>query len=100
MDLSYIFKNYPLNSDSVEYNSSENDNYLYGGQLNESLKNIPHGGFPPIIKCKIVEETNDTDDTSSDEDIEKRGFDPAKKNIISIQDILERRRKISPFVPK
>jgi len=97
MDLSYIFKNYPLNSDSVEYNSTESDNYLYGGQLNESLKNIPHGGFPPIIKCKIVEES---DVTTSEEDIEKRGFNPEKKNTISIRDILERRRKISPFVPK
>ena len=82
MDLSLIFRNYPINEDSIEMDSSSDD--LFGGTITNSLKNQPHGGFPPIFPCK------DQDEDDSE----------INKNIVSIQNILEKRRKIVPFIPK
>lgn len=91
MDESYIFKNYPLESDSFEYDKRE---IKYGGGVN--IKEIPHGGFPSILICK----SDEKDETISDEEKDIRGFVSMNSNVVSIQNILEKRRKINPFVPK
>lgn len=91
MNSSDIFKNYPLNSESWEYNSD--DNSLHGGAAEDI--NTPTGGFLPIYLCGKKEI-----DTTTEEDKEQRGFDTLKGNIVSIQSILEKRRQIVPFIPK
>lgn len=94
MDLSLIFRNYPINEDSIEMDSSSDD--LFGGTKTNTLKNQPHGGFPPIFPCN----EQDEDDSEIKTDQEKRGYTTVNKNIVSIQNILEKRRKIVPFIPK
>lgn len=91
MDESYIFKNYPLGSESIEY--VENDIKNGGG---DNIKEVPHGGFPPIMIC----ESGEKEETTSDEEKDIRGFVPMNSNVVSIQNILEKRRKINPFVPR
>ena len=94
MDSSLIFRNYPINSDSIEFDSSSE--FQTGGNLDKQLKDIPHGGFPPISPCK--EEFEESGENESDK--EKRGYSSTNTNIVSIQNILEKRRKIIPFIPK
>ncbi len=52
----------------------------------------PNGGFPPIIICN-------NDEKSEDDkiDLTKKEF-TTHKNSISIRDLLEKRRKNTPFI--
>ena len=95
MDESYIFKNYPLETDSFEYDRND---VKYGGADDKvNTKEIPHGGFPPIIICN---KDDDKEESISDDEKDIRGFVPMNSNVVSIQNILEKRRKINPFIPK
>ncbi len=50
----------------------------------------PSGGFPPIIKCS-------TEDIKIIEKSKNREFESVK-NTISIKDIMEKRKNVTPFI--
>jgi len=95
MNSSDIFKNYPLNSESYEY--SPDNTFLHIGGTQEE-KNIPTGGFLPIYLCEKGK--TELSIPSEEEEKEQRGFNNLKGNIVSIQDVLKNRRRITPFIPQ
>jgi hypothetical protein len=101
-----IFRNYPLESDSPTLIVNNTEKYSNSHNLHGGKQDIPTGGFPPIYMCTNVnkvdqDKTSDDDNTKdSDKNTLKRGFDVTKGNIVSIQNILEKRRNIAPFIAK
>jgi len=90
-----LMRNHPLESDdSSDYDDSDQyhrkfkyNKKQYGGATSSS--NIPNGGFPPLYIC----------DKQDKEDIENKNREYSKhKNAISIKQIMEKRRNITPFV--
>jgi hypothetical protein len=71
-----LMKNHYLESES------ETNNIQKGGKNNE-----PYGGFPPIYICEI----NDNNDENKNREYNKH------KNAISIKQIMEKRKNITPF---
>ena len=84
-----VFRNYSLSTDSYDYSSEENQ---VAGKR-EDDKNFPYGGFPPIYVCKDAPK----EDVPDKEDKEKREY-TTHKTAVSIKDILEKRRGITPFI--
>ncbi len=74
-----LMKNHYLESES------DSDNIQNGG----TISNEPYGGFPPIYLCEskqIKEENN-----------KNREYDK-HKNAISIKQIMEKRKSVTPFI--
>ncbi len=86
-----IMQNHPLSSDSA---LSVNNSNQYGGNSNNSNNsNKPNGGFPPIILCKDFK-----DDNNMDDDDKKTRHYVTQKDTVSIKDIIDKRRTITPFI--
>jgi len=93
-----IMKNYPLESDSAELSSDSFENHKHiGGNDNdnnsENENDVPNGGFPPIYSCKKQKPSGVID---QDQPI-KREY-KTEKSMVSIKDILDKRRKATPFI--
>ena len=78
------------NNDSIQ---------LYGGSDSDVISNSdskpkPNGGFPPIYYCKNVD---DTDEISDDSDNKARQY-ISHKNSVSIKDIIDKRKSVTPFI--
>lgn len=90
----YLIRNYPLN----EYN---NKYIQYGGKNildtpnTPDTQNIPTGGFPPIYICKGNKTYADIQ--KEEETMKKREY-TSHQTTVKIQDILQKRRNITPFV--
>ena len=91
--IDYLIKNYPLQSESSDTES----NILIGGK-NDNIKNknndYPSGGFPPIILCDTKQMK---EDIIEEEEKTKRGY-TTHKSTVSIKDIMEKRRTVTPFI--
>ncbi|QKF93818.1 hypothetical protein QKU48_gp0360 [Fadolivirus algeromassiliense] len=88
-----LFKNYSLSTESFDMPDYEYN--MRGGNISDN--NIPTGGFPPIFICK-QEDINQSDDKQNDSQT-KREY-KTHKSAISIKDLLEKRRKTTPFISK
>ena len=75
-----LMKNHYLESESETLNKQK------GGSIN----NEPYGGFPPIYLCNTTE-------IKKEEDNKNREYDK-HKNAISIKQIMEKRKNITPFL--
>lgn len=85
-------KNYPLESDSPDLESDSSIGKR-GGASSNANDDIPNGGFPPIYTCdKQSKNTN-----VGEPDKIKREYKTVKSTV-SIKDILEKRRKSTPFI--
>ena len=73
-----IMRNNPLNT-----SSSEEIYQQYGGAADK-----PNGGFPPIVMCKQKTKV-----------VDEKVKSVKGKNIVSLQEIMEKRRDFSPFLP-
>jgi hypothetical protein len=89
--MDYIMRNYPLESDSIDtiYDSVSGTGQS-GGQTST---NKPTGGFPPIYLC----EKGEKEELFDEEDKKKREY-ATHKTAVSIKDIMEKRRKTTPFI--
>ena len=94
--VNYLMANYPdePDTDGIEYDYTDNNEQIGGatGKSNSDLDK-PKGGFPPIYFCKKEDKINNT----KKEEPVKREFEPNTSNV-SIKDILEKRKNITPFV--
>src|SRR6056297_3662211 len=88
--VNYLMKNYPSNSDSISTIDSINFNQS-GGKIDTI--NHPNGGFPPIHLCNQGE----SEELFTEEDKPKREFSTHQTSV-SIKDIMEKRRKTTPFI--
>lgn len=86
--LDYLMANYPLDTDSMTQDNQDQNKELKGGQ--QSGSNRPTGGFPPIYLC------DDNMDNKTDSE-SKREY-TTHKTAISIKDIMEKRRNITPMI--
>lgn len=77
-----IMRNNPLDSTS----ESSTTEIMVGGV--EKTESKPNGGFPPIIMCK-----------SKPKVVDEKIKSVKGKNVVSLQDIMEKRRDFSPFLP-
>ena len=94
MNIDNIFRNYSLSTDS--YDMPETSYNLIGGKV-DSVDDFPSGGFPPIFICQKGKNDSDKQvDVKDDEQI-KREY-KTHKTSLSIRDLLERRRKTTPFI--
>ena len=75
-----LMKNHYLESESDSINIKQK-----GGKIN----NEPYGGFPPIFLCETKE--------IKEEDENKNREYNKHKNAISIKQIMEQRKNITPF---
>lgn len=86
MNVTNIFKNYSLSTESYEY--PHDDKLSIGGaKLNE-----PNGGFLPIYICENESVSETTDDNDG-----KREYKTHKQSV-SIKTLMEMRRKKNPLV--
>lgn len=76
-----MMQNYPLELSDCEHQ------YQTGGQTDEFLDS-PNGGFPPIFICK----------TGDEEKVKEKREYTTNKTAVSIKEIMEKRRKIKPFI--
>ncbi len=90
----YLMKNYPVESDSagsvyesVSYNNKQQK------QTGGAVQDQPTGGFPPIYLC----EKGESGELFEEEAKKKREY-TTHKSAVSLKDILEKRRKATPFV--
>lgn len=60
-------------------------------ELGTDLSDIPNGGFPPIYLCPDKQTSNDPKLTDAKREYTKH------KTAVSIKDILEKRKNITPF---
>lgn len=89
----YLFKNGDLNNNDSDSLLSYNFNMQQGGADVDNSK--PNGGFPPLFECNSP--TGDQEKDS--EDKKKREFQSKNnKNLVSIHNILEKRRNVIPFL--
>jgi hypothetical protein len=75
---------------SINYNTYNH----YGGSETENIDiEGPTGGFPPIFICTTTEviESNDSDDIKTRQYI-------SHKNSVSIKDIMDKRKSVTPFI--
>lgn len=94
MNIDNIFRNYSLSTDSYDMPDTSYD--LIGGKV-DSDDDFPSGGFPPIFICqKNKKDSEKQGDSNEDEQI-KREY-KTHKTSLSIRDLLERRRKTTPFI--
>lgn len=85
--IDFLMKNYPLESDSIgTIYSSENKVHKGGNNPNR-----PTGGFPPIYLCEKKGRFE------YEEKKKKREFS-THKTAVSIKEIMEKRRMVSPFI--
>lgn len=85
--LDILMKNYPL-----QLTDSDSNNVQTGGRQSRSNDvDFPSGGFPPIYICEVGETMN------NEEKKERREY-TTNKTAVSIKQIMEKRRKITPFV--
>ena len=75
-DINQFYKEETTNFDTYKIN-------LKGGAKNESIQNVPTGGFPPIF---IVDDVDDEKPFSSNRELTTR------KGAISIKDILAKKK--------
>lgn len=89
-----LMENHSLTTESegLAENTMMNDFALVGGQKNQDL-NTPTGGFPPIIIC----EKSKSKESISEDDKQERAYS-SHKTAVSIKDIMEKRRDITPFI--
>ena len=76
-------------STEEEFDSTYDNIYTQKGGQEDKLiseRNVPNGGFPPITVCKKK---------VADEKIRQT----PGKNIVSLQEIMAKRRDFSPFLP-
>lgn len=83
MNITGLFKNYALDTDSYEYNDHI---YMQMGGGNDK----PVGGFPPIYFCSDEKEKK-IDDEEGTTDKLKREY-KTHKTSLSIKEILEKRK--------
>ena len=97
MNLSNLFQNHSLDTDSYEYVETENNKQI-NKQINRQIggnNDVPTGGFLPIYICDNKDkevESNKNDDEQS-----KREY-KTHKSAVSIKTILEKRRENTPFI--
>lgn len=61
---------------------------MFGGKIIRDIKDKPNGGFPPIFLCKNIQDM----DIAKKTDPPVRGFKEPKNAVLSMKDILEKRR--------
>jgi hypothetical protein len=97
-----LMKNYSLStesnytadsSDSIVRNDDKNLFIHLDGGKNDKDINVPTGGFPPITLC----EKGKLDESLSEEEKQKREYS-SHKTAVSIKDIMEKRRDVTPFI--
>lgn len=66
---------------------------LIGGGGKGGSDDLPNGGFPPIILCDNVKEEEFTDS----DDIKVRQYN-SHKNAVSIKQIMDKRKEVTPFI--
>lgn len=91
MNINELFRNYSLSTES--YDLSESSHNLIGG-AGSSENDFPNGGFPPIFMCETKSENIDIE--KSEEQV-KREY-KTHKTSLSIKELLEKRRKTTPFI--
>jgi len=119
MNLTDLFRNNTLDTDSYNYSSSESDNiyvndngsqakhqkdvlreessgnkYQSGGEEN----NIPTGGFLPIYICDKKNIGGPPKNGSPDNNEKVKREYKTHKTAVSIKSILEKRRENTPFI--
>lgn len=93
--MNVLMMNYPVSTDSLESPYSDQIIEQTGG----NFQNRPDGGFPPVYVCNFDTDKKEQSDEIdlSDESNKQRAF--ASPSSVSIQDIMKKRREVSPFIP-
>ena len=87
-----MMQNQELNSESA--NDTYNQKNMTGGN---NLQNThATGGFPPIFLCSDSQTNYDYEDDDSEK--KKRQY-TTHKNSVSIKQIIDKRKEITPFIP-
>lgn len=68
----------------------EKKNHITGGNVDESI-DFPNGGFPPIYLCENIQQTIDEKDNKN------RQYSTHQSSV-SIKDILNKRRDVTPLI--
>ncbi len=66
---------------------------MIGGKKSTDVSQKPNGGIPPITLC----EKGESKKALSEDDKQKREYS-SHKTAVSIKDIMEKRRDITPFI--
>lgn len=82
-------KNHSLETDTPQIDYTT---YQMGGKRGGNIASKPNGGFPPIVLCESKEA-----DEFNDDDKKTRYF-TSHKNAVSIKQIMEKRKEITPFI--
>jgi hypothetical protein len=94
--IDYLMKNYPIEKQSAGKHSKHSKyNKPYELEPDIESKNIPNGGFPPIYECT---KNKSYDAIIKEEDTIKKREYTSHQTAVKIQDILEKRRNVVPFI--
>jgi len=88
-----MMMNHTLETDSPLSIAQPVDNILVGGTMKGGIDSEPNGGFPPIVLCNDAKE----DEFSDSDDIKVRQYN-SHKNAVSIKQIMDKRKEVTPFI--